>query len=101
MNEQRIRMDQKIQTMATRLSKSLDVNMRKSFLPDERKALRRFSSTEVAQILGVSQDFLRKMFFEDKLDLGMEPEAWRLGRTADEHLKRLERDGLTGRRGRE
>ncbi|PKP66981.1 MAG: plasmid partitioning protein RepA, partial [Alphaproteobacteria bacterium HGW-Alphaproteobacteria-5] len=70
MNEQRIRMDQKIQTMATRLSKSLDVNMRKSFLPDERKALRRFSSTEVAQILGVSQDFLRKMFFEDKLDLG-------------------------------
>ncbi len=70
MNEQRIRMDQKIQTMATRLSKSLDVNMRKSFLPDERKALRRFSSTEVAQILGVSQDFLRKMFFEDKLNLG-------------------------------
>ena len=70
MNEQRIRMDQKIQAMATRLSKSLDVNMRKSFLPDERKALRRFSSTEVAQVLGVSQDFLRKMFFEDRLNLG-------------------------------
>lgn len=43
----------------------------------------------------------RNALFEDKLDLGMEPEAWRLGRTADEHLKRLERDGLTGRRGRE
>lgn len=70
MNTHQLRMDQKIQAMATRLSKSLDMNMRKSFLPDERKSLRRFASNEVAQILGVSQDFLRKMFFEDKLNLG-------------------------------
>lgn len=70
MTEQKIRMDHKIQAMAARLSKSLDVNMRKSFLPDERKILRRFSSPETAQLLNVNQDSLRRMFSEDKFNLG-------------------------------
>jgi len=64
-----MRIDQKIQAMAARLSRSLDSNMRKSFLPDNNKELRLFSAAEAADMIGVSQDHLRKQFFSEKLDL--------------------------------
>lgn len=70
-----MRIDQKIQAMAARLSRSLDSNMRKSFLPDNTKELRRFSAAEAAEMIGVSQDHLRKQFFNEKLDLEVETDA--------------------------
>ncbi len=70
-----MRIDQKIQAMAARLSRSLDSNMRKSFLPDNTKDLRRFSAAEAAEMIGVSQDHLRKQFFNEKLDLEVETDA--------------------------
>lgn len=75
MQDQTIRIDQKIQAMATRLSRSLDSNMRKSFLPDNSKDLRRFNAAEAAELIGVSQDHLRKQFFNDKIDLEVETDS--------------------------
>jgi len=75
MNDQAIRIDQKIQAMATRLSRSLDSNMRKSFLPDNTKELRRFNAAEAAELIGVSLDHLRKQFFNDKIDLEVETDS--------------------------
>jgi len=75
MNEQIMRIDQKIQAMATRLSRSLDANMRKSFLPDNTKELRHFSAAEAAELIGVSLDHLRKQFFNDKIDMNVETDS--------------------------
>ena len=75
MNEQTIRIDQKIQAMATRLSRSLDSNMRKSFLPDNTKELRHFNAAEAAELIGVSLDHLRKQFFNDKIDMNVETDS--------------------------
>jgi chromosome partitioning protein len=75
MNEQILRIDQKIQAMATRLSRSLDANMRRSFLPDNSKDLRRFNAAEAAELIGVSQDHLRKQFFNEKIDLEVETDS--------------------------
>lgn len=70
-----MRIDQKIQLMAARLSRSLDSNMRRSFLPDNTKELRRFSAAEAAELIGVSQDHLRKQFFNEKLELEVETDS--------------------------
>lgn len=75
MTEQIMRIDQKIQAMATRLSRSLDSNMRKSFLPDNSKELRRFNAGEAAELIGVSLDHLRKQFFNEKIDLEVETDT--------------------------
>lgn len=75
MSSSKQRIDQKIQAMAARLSRSLDSNMRKSFLPDNTKELRRFSAAEAADLIGVSQDHLRKQFFNEKLNLAVETDA--------------------------
>lgn len=75
MNEQTTRIDQKIQAMATRLSRSLDSNMRKSFLPDNTKELRHFNAAEAAELIGVSLDHLRKQFFNDKIDINVETDS--------------------------
>jgi len=75
MNDQNVRIDQKIQAMATRLSRSLDSNMRKSFLPDNSKDLRRFNAAEAAELIGVSQDHLRKQFFNEKIDMDVETDT--------------------------
>ncbi len=64
---EKLRIDERIQNMASRLSRSLDANMRKAFLPDSRKELRKFSATETADLIGVSGEHLRKQFFNDKL----------------------------------
>ena len=77
MNEQTTRIDQKIQAMATRLSRSLDSNMRKSFLPDNTKELRHFNAAEAAELIGVSLDHLRKQFFNDKIDMNVETDMAR------------------------
>lgn len=69
------RIDQKIQAMATRLSRSLDSNMRRSFLPDNSKELRRFNASEAADLIGVSQDHLRKQFFNEKIDLAIDTDS--------------------------
>lgn len=87
MNERTPRIDQKIQAMATRLSRSLDSNMRKSFLPDNTKDLRRFNAAEAAELIGVSLDHLRKQFFNDKIDLEVETDSrgrrWYTGEQVD------------------
>ncbi|MFG6083942.1 plasmid partitioning protein RepA [Paracoccus litorisediminis] len=75
MNEQLMRIDEKIQAMATRLSRSLDSNMRRSFLPDSSKDLRRFSAAEAADLIGVSLDHLRKQFFNDKVEIQVETDS--------------------------
>ncbi|NPD15124.1 plasmid partitioning protein RepA [Xinfangfangia sp. D13-10-4-6] len=75
MNEQATRIDRRIQAMATRLSRSLDTNMRNSFLPDATKELRRFSAAEAADLIGVSLDHLRKQFFNDKVELEVETDS--------------------------
>lgn len=75
MSNQEIRIDQKIQAMATRLSRSLDTNMRKSFLPDNTKELRQFNAAEAADLIGVSLDYLRKQFFNDKIDLDVDTDS--------------------------
>jgi len=75
MNEQIMRIDQKIQAMATRLSRSLDANMRKSFLPDNTKELRHFNAAEAAELIGVSLDHLRKQFFNEKIDMNVETDS--------------------------
>jgi chromosome partitioning protein len=75
MNEQITRIDQKIQAMATRLSRSLDANMRKSFLPDNTKELRHFNAAEAAELIGVSLDHLRKQFFNEKIDMNVETDS--------------------------
>lgn len=69
------RIDQRIQAMASRLSRSLDANMRRAFLPDQQKELRRFSAAEAADLIGVSQDHLRKQFFNEKIDLDVETDS--------------------------
>ncbi|SED60998.1 plasmid partitioning protein RepA [Rhodobacter sp. 24-YEA-8] len=69
------RIDQRIQAMAHRLSRSLDANMRRSFLPDQQKELRRFSAAEAADLIGISQDHLRKQFFNEKLDLDVDTDS--------------------------
>ena len=48
-----------IGTFADNLAESLDRQMKAAFKPEDRKALRRFSSTEVAELLRVSPSNLR------------------------------------------
>ena len=75
MYEHATRIDARIQAMATRLSRSLDANMRRAFLPDNAKELRKFNAAEAAELIGVSQDHLRKQFFNEKLDLEIETDS--------------------------
>lgn len=69
------RIDERIQAMATRLSRSLDASMRRSFLPENSKELRKFSAAEAAKLIGVSQDHLRKQFFNEKIEFNVETDS--------------------------
>ena len=90
------RIDQRIQAMATRLSRSLDANMRRSFLPDSAKELRKFNAAEAAEIIGVSQDHLRKQFFNEKIDLDVETDSrgrrWYTAAQIDQARHRISQD---------
>jgi chromosome partitioning protein len=96
MNDQNLRIDEKIQAMATRLSRSLDANMRKSFLPDNSKDLRRFNAAEAAELIGVSLDHLRKQFFNEKIDLAVETDSrgrrWYTARQIDQARHAIAQD---------
>jgi len=70
-----LRIDEKIQNMASRLSRSLDANMRRSFLPDAHKELRRFTASEAAELIGVSMEHLRKQFFNHKISAEVETDS--------------------------
>lgn len=62
-----MRIDEKIQQLASRLSTALDHNMKRSFLPEASKSLHSFSSAEVTELLGISQPYLRKLHLEGRL----------------------------------
>ncbi|ETW11411.1 plasmid partitioning protein RepA-8 [Roseivivax marinus] len=57
----------RIRRNAEDLSDALDSMMQSFFSPDETKILRSFSSPEVAELLGVSQGYLRKAHFENRI----------------------------------
>ncbi len=61
------RIDEIIQLNADRLAVALENHMRSSFMPDARKELRRFSSAEVAELLGMDAARLRKLHFDGKI----------------------------------
>ncbi|MEL7100249.1 MAG: plasmid partitioning protein RepA [Pseudomonadota bacterium] len=53
--------------MAERLKTALTTHLQQVYAPDARKSLRLFSATEVAELLGVSGQFLRKCHSEGTL----------------------------------
>ncbi|MEM9969462.1 MAG: plasmid partitioning protein RepA [Pseudomonadota bacterium] len=63
--------------MAERLGTALSTHLQQVYAPDQRKSLRLFSATEVAELLGVSGQFLRKGHADGSLP---EPEENRNGR---------------------
>lgn len=58
--------NQRVRARADTLGAALDAHMLASFAPDARKELRRFSPGEVAELLGISTSFLRKLHFDGK-----------------------------------
>ncbi len=58
--------NERVRARAETLVSALDAHMLASFAPDARKELRRFSAGEVAELLGVSTSFLRKLHFDGK-----------------------------------
>ena len=58
--------NQRVRERADTLGAALDAHMMASFAPDARKVLRRFSAGEVADLLGISSSFLRKLHFDGK-----------------------------------
>ncbi len=63
--------------MSERLHTALTTHLSQAYAPDERKALRLFSATEVAELLGVTGQFLRKGHSDGSLP---EPTVIRNGR---------------------
>ncbi|WP_298919136.1 plasmid partitioning protein RepA [uncultured Roseobacter sp.] len=73
--------------MATRLHTALTTHLQQAYAPDQRKHLRNFSATEVADLLGVTGQFLRKCHSDGSLP---EPTIIRNGRrfySGDEILR--------------
>ncbi|WP_108838557.1 plasmid partitioning protein RepA [Tateyamaria sp. Alg231-49] len=58
--------NERVRARADTLGAALDAHMLASFAPDARKVLRRFSAGEVADLLGISTSFLRKLHFDGK-----------------------------------
>lgn len=58
--------NQRVRARADTLGAALDAHMLASFAPDARKELRHFSAGEVADLLGISTSFLRKLHFDGK-----------------------------------
>lgn len=58
--------NERVRARADTLGAALDAHMLASFAPDARKVLRRFSAGEVAELLGISTSFLRKLHFDGK-----------------------------------
>ena len=61
------RIDEIIQQNADRLAVALENHMRTSFMPDARKELRAFTSSEAAELLGMDAARLRKLHFDNKI----------------------------------
>jgi chromosome partitioning protein len=61
------RIDEIIQQNADRLAVALENHMRTSFMPDARKDLRPFTSSEAAEFLGMDPARLRKLHFDGKI----------------------------------
>lgn len=57
----------RIRQNAEELTNALQSHMLKVFAPDARKELRKFNAGEVADFLGISTSFLRKLHFEEKI----------------------------------
>lgn len=64
--EKRQRIDQLVGDHAERLSEKLQAHRAQLFPPDARKNLRRFTSGEAAQLLGVKDAYLRKLHLEGR-----------------------------------
>lgn len=62
-----IHINRRIRENAVNLSDALESHMLKVFAPDARKELRRFNAGEVADLLGISTSFLRKLHFDDRI----------------------------------
>ncbi|WP_299792518.1 plasmid partitioning protein RepA [uncultured Marivita sp.] len=62
-----IHINRRIRENAENLSDALESHMLKVFAPDARKELRRFNAREVADLLGISTSFLRKLHFDDRI----------------------------------
>ena len=52
---------------AKRLTSALNAHLKRSFSPENVKTLRRFTSGEVADLLGISQTYLRKLHHDGKI----------------------------------
>lgn len=71
------RIDRLVADHALRLSERLQQHRQQLFPPDARRSLRRFTSGEVAELLGVTDAYLRKLHLDGK---GPEPETRSGGR---------------------
>lgn len=71
------RIDRLVGDHARRLSERLQAHRQKLFPPNARRALRKFTSGEVAQLLGVTDAYLRKLHLEGR---GPAPETGPGGR---------------------
>ncbi|HHS94107.1 MAG TPA: plasmid partitioning protein RepA [Rhodobacterales bacterium] len=77
MAQERTRIDLLIGDHAERLSERLQAHRAQLFPPDARRTLRKFTSGEVAELLGVTDAYLRKLSLEGK---GPSPETRAGGR---------------------
>ncbi|WP_147127614.1 plasmid partitioning protein RepA [Shimia ponticola] len=64
---QDVYINERVRASAASLQSALEAHMRTVFAPDARKTLRPFSAGEVADLLGISTSFLRKLHFDGKL----------------------------------
>ena len=71
------RIDRLVADHALRLSERLQQHRQQLFPPDTRRSLRRFTSGEVAELLGVTDAYLRKLHLDGK---GPQPETRSGGR---------------------
>lgn len=77
MTQRKERIDRLVGDHATRLSERLMAHRTQLFPPDARKELRRFTSGEVATLLGVKDAYLRKLSLERR---GPQPQTGPGGR---------------------
>ena len=77
MNKRQDRIDLLVGEHASLLSERLQAHRAQLFPPNARKALRKFTSGEVAKLLGVKDAYLRKLHLEGR---GPEPEIRSAGR---------------------
>ncbi|MEO0380511.1 MAG: plasmid partitioning protein RepA [Pseudomonadota bacterium] len=78
--------NERVRARADTLGAALDAHMLASFAPDARKVLRYFSAGEVAELLGISTSFLRKLHFDGKAPEVETSQGGRRQYTADDIL---------------